>query len=49
MGLNAITPSLNWHLILLHTVGSAACLGLDLFATTRALRALSVNIKSQDC
>ena len=42
MGLNAITPSLNWHLILLHTVGSAACLGLDLFATTRcAARSLS--------
>jgi hypothetical protein len=37
--LNSLAPSLNWYLIFLHIVGSAACLGLNLFATTRCATA----------
>lgn len=39
IGLNSLAPSLNWYLIFLHIVGSAACLGLNLFTTTRCATA----------
>lgn len=35
MALNALSDQVNWYLILLHLICSAACLGLNLHATTR--------------
>lgn len=43
MGMNHLTPLLNWYLIFLHLTGSAACLGLNLFVTSRCSSASSGN------